>query len=149
MNKNANADEMSIYVQEEPYQLRLFSKSPHAIEVLAADFLPDGQQLYLVAADADGNIHVLQFDPEGEQSIFLRLCFLNLFVFERILFVVFECDSSFVKVRFSSLATQFFHSSSNRSVFFQSQPQSTPFCTKPKSPHHFIHPSTNLQNQTI
>ncbi len=31
---------------------------------MAADFLPDGEQLFIVAADADGNIHVLQFDPE-------------------------------------------------------------------------------------
>ncbi len=56
--------------QEEPYQLRLFSKSPHAIEILAADFLPDGKQLYLVAADAECNIHILQFDPEGNPPIF-------------------------------------------------------------------------------
>ncbi|KAL8707272.1 MAG: hypothetical protein Q9225_007788, partial [Loekoesia sp. 1 TL-2023] len=49
---------------EDPYQLRLFGKSPSHIEVLAADFLPVGKQLYLVIADADSNIHVLQFDPE-------------------------------------------------------------------------------------
>ncbi|KAL8753571.1 MAG: hypothetical protein Q9184_005382 [Pyrenodesmia sp. 2 TL-2023] len=49
---------------EDPYQLRLFGKSPSHIEVLAADFLPDGKQLYLVVADANSNIHVLQFDPE-------------------------------------------------------------------------------------
>jgi len=50
--------------QEEPYQLRLFGKSPHRIEVVAADFLPDGKQLYMVVADADCNLHILQFDPE-------------------------------------------------------------------------------------
>ncbi|KAI4267389.1 MAG: hypothetical protein L6R38_008283, partial [Xanthoria sp. 2 TBL-2021] len=49
---------------EDPYQLRLFGKSTSHIEVLAADFLPDGKNLYLVVADADSNIHVLQFDPE-------------------------------------------------------------------------------------
>lgn len=50
--------------KEEPYQLRLLGKSPHHIEVVAADFLPDGKQLYMVIADADCNIHILQFDPE-------------------------------------------------------------------------------------
>lgn len=45
--------------------MRPFSKSPQNIEVTAADFLPDGKQLYLVVADADCNIHVLQFDPDS------------------------------------------------------------------------------------
>ncbi|KAL8685626.1 MAG: hypothetical protein Q9218_007644, partial [Villophora microphyllina] len=49
---------------EEPYQLRLFGKSANHMEILAADFLPDGKNLCLVAADADSNIHILQFDPE-------------------------------------------------------------------------------------
>ncbi|KAG7005916.1 protein CFT1 [Physcia stellaris] len=54
---------------EDPYQLRLFGKSSKHIEVLAADFLPDGKQLYVVAADSDCNIHVLQFDPENPKSL--------------------------------------------------------------------------------
>lgn len=45
--------------------MRPFSKSPQKIEVTAADFLPDGKQLYMVVADADCNIHVLQFDPDS------------------------------------------------------------------------------------
>ena len=44
--------------------MRLFGKATNRLEVVAADFLPDGNQLYIVVADADGNIHVLQFDPE-------------------------------------------------------------------------------------
>ena len=32
---------------------------------MTAAFLPDGQDLYIVAVDAEGNIHVLQYDPEG------------------------------------------------------------------------------------
>ena len=51
-------------IQEDPYQLRLFGKSTSHIEVLAGEFLPDGKNLYLVVADADSNIHVLQYDPE-------------------------------------------------------------------------------------
>ncbi|MCJ1464049.1 mRNA cleavage and polyadenylation factor subunit [Pseudocyphellaria aurata] len=54
---------------EEPYQIRPFSKSPQNIEVTAADFLPDGKQLYMVVADADCNIHVLQFDPDNPKSL--------------------------------------------------------------------------------
>ncbi|KAL8729979.1 MAG: hypothetical protein Q9181_004825 [Wetmoreana brouardii] len=54
---------------EDPYQLRLFGKSSDHIEVLAADFLPDGKQLYLVVADTDSNVHILQFDPEHPKSL--------------------------------------------------------------------------------
>ncbi|KAL9608934.1 MAG: hypothetical protein Q9167_006257 [Letrouitia subvulpina] len=54
---------------EEPYQLRLFGKSNPHIEVLAADFMPDAKALYLVIADADSNVHVLQFDPENPKSL--------------------------------------------------------------------------------
>lgn len=44
--------------------MRLFGKDTNHLEVIAADFLPDGKQLYIVVADADCNIHILQFDPE-------------------------------------------------------------------------------------
>ncbi|KAL8766924.1 MAG: hypothetical protein Q9209_006405 [Squamulea sp. 1 TL-2023] len=54
---------------EDPYQLRLFGKSTPHMEVLAADFLPDGKNLYLVITDADSNIHVMQFDPEHPKSL--------------------------------------------------------------------------------
>jgi hypothetical protein len=32
---------------------------------MAADFLPDGKRLYIIVADDDCNIHVLEYDPEG------------------------------------------------------------------------------------
>lgn len=51
---------------EEPYKMMLFGKSNTRLEVLNADFLPDGKELFIVAADADANLHVLQFDPERE-----------------------------------------------------------------------------------
>ncbi|KAL8998200.1 MAG: hypothetical protein Q9169_002685 [Polycauliona sp. 2 TL-2023] len=53
---------------EDPYALRLFGKSTSHIEVLAGEFLPDGRNLYLVVADADSNVHVLQYDPEQPAS---------------------------------------------------------------------------------
>ena len=38
------------------------------MEVMAVDFLPLDRQLYIVAADADENIHILQFDPERKRT---------------------------------------------------------------------------------
>ncbi|KAJ4397442.1 mRNA cleavage and polyadenylation factor subunit [Gnomoniopsis smithogilvyi] len=54
---------------EEPYKMMLFGKSNTRLEVLNADFLPDGKDLFIVAADADANLHVLQFDPEHPKSL--------------------------------------------------------------------------------
>ncbi|KAK4136591.1 hypothetical protein BT67DRAFT_416781 [Trichocladium antarcticum] len=54
---------------EEPYKMMLFGKSSTKLEVLNADFLPDGKELFIVASDADGHIHILQFDPEHPKSL--------------------------------------------------------------------------------
>ncbi|KAJ4297010.1 mRNA cleavage and polyadenylation factor subunit [Collariella sp. IMI 366227] len=54
---------------EEPYKMMLFGKSSTKLEVLNADFLPDGKELSIVASDADGHIHILQFDPEHPKSL--------------------------------------------------------------------------------
>ncbi len=35
---------------------------------MAAEFLPGGNNLYIIAADADGDLHVMQFDPESPES---------------------------------------------------------------------------------
>jgi cleavage and polyadenylation specificity factor subunit 1 len=42
----------------------IFGKGQNRLEVMVVDFLPFGNQLFLVAVDAEENIHVLQFDPE-------------------------------------------------------------------------------------
>jgi cleavage and polyadenylation specificity factor subunit 1 len=49
---------------EEPYKMTLFGKDTQELQVVAADFLPDGRQLLFVVADANGDVHVLQYDPE-------------------------------------------------------------------------------------
>ncbi|KAH0559977.1 hypothetical protein GP486_003507, partial [Trichoglossum hirsutum] len=49
---------------EEPYKMTLFGKDTSQLGVMAADFFPDGNQLFFVVADKDSIIHVLQFDPE-------------------------------------------------------------------------------------
>ena len=46
----------------------LFGKGCSQMEVIAADFLPYEKQLHIIVADADCNLHVLQFDPERESS---------------------------------------------------------------------------------
>lgn len=43
----------------------LFGKGSDELQVLAADFLPDGKSLFILAADDDCNIHILEYDPEG------------------------------------------------------------------------------------
>ncbi|KAL5365766.1 CPSF A subunit region-domain-containing protein [Aspergillus floccosus] len=53
---------------EEPYKMSLFAKDLDYLDVLAADFLPDGRKLYVVVADGDCNLHVLQYDPEDPKS---------------------------------------------------------------------------------
>lgn len=51
---------------EEPYRMQLFGKSATDVEVVTADFLPDGRDLFVIAADTAGEVHVLQYDPERE-----------------------------------------------------------------------------------
>lgn len=46
--------------------MSLFSKDPEYLEVVAADFLPEGDKLFILVADSDCNLHVLQYDPEGK-----------------------------------------------------------------------------------
>ncbi|RDW81797.1 cleavage/polyadenylation factor CFT1 [Aspergillus mulundensis] len=53
---------------EEPYKMSLFAKDLDYLEVMAADFLPDGNKLFIVVADSDCNLYVLQYDPEDPNS---------------------------------------------------------------------------------
>lgn len=38
------------------------------MEVMSAEFLPHGKQLYILIADGDKNLQVLQYDPESPKS---------------------------------------------------------------------------------
>lgn len=49
---------------EEPYKLTPFGKSFDPIEVVDAEYMVNGRQLYLCASDNDGNIKLMQYDPE-------------------------------------------------------------------------------------
>ena len=57
---------------EEPYRMTLFGKQTHDMEVIATEILPIGKELYIVAADADSNLHILQFDPERKSICFSK-----------------------------------------------------------------------------
>ena len=48
--------------------MTLFGKDLDELEVVTADFLPDGKKLYILVADSDCNLHVLQYDPEGTKQ---------------------------------------------------------------------------------
>ncbi|KAK7541054.1 CPSF A subunit region-domain-containing protein [Phyllosticta citribraziliensis] len=54
---------------EDPYKMILFGKSRTRMEVMTADFLPHGKELFMIAADADGDLHVLQYDPDHPKSV--------------------------------------------------------------------------------
>ncbi|OTB04446.1 hypothetical protein M426DRAFT_320804 [Hypoxylon sp. CI-4A] len=54
---------------EEPYKMVLFGKSSTKLEMMTVDFLPDGEELLIVACDSDGGIHVLQYDPDDPKSL--------------------------------------------------------------------------------
>lgn len=48
--------------------MMLFGKSAKNMEIMEADLLPDGKELYIVAADSDCNLHIMQFDPERKSE---------------------------------------------------------------------------------
>jgi len=56
---------------EEPYKMTLFGKQTQNMELVAADIMPIGGELFIVVADSDCNLHILQFDPERELKLFM------------------------------------------------------------------------------
>lgn len=54
---------------EEPYKMILFGKSATNMEIVSSNLFPDGKELYIVAADADCNLHIMQYDPEHPKSL--------------------------------------------------------------------------------
>jgi cleavage and polyadenylation specificity factor subunit 1 len=49
--------------------MSLFGKGRSRMEVMTAEFLPHNKHLFILVADADSNLHVLQFDPDRECSV--------------------------------------------------------------------------------
>lgn len=54
---------------EEPYKLHVLGRSRTQMEVLAAEFLPFDEGLYLMVADGEGKLQCLQYDPENGKSM--------------------------------------------------------------------------------
>ncbi|PMB71118.1 Protein cft1 [Beauveria bassiana] len=54
---------------EEPYTFKVLGKSGGQIPMLVADFLPDGEDLSMIGVDADGDLHVFEFDPDHPKSL--------------------------------------------------------------------------------
>ncbi|KJZ73736.1 Protein cft-1 [Hirsutella minnesotensis 3608] len=54
---------------EEPYTFKVLGKSSGKLPLLVADFLPDGEDLSMVAVDAEGDLHILEFNPEHPKSL--------------------------------------------------------------------------------
>lgn len=54
---------------QEPYKLTVLGKSRTKMEVIAAEFLPFDQQLYIIVVDAQMDMHVLQYDPENPKTM--------------------------------------------------------------------------------
>lgn len=55
---------------EEPYTFKVLGKTGSRVPALMADFLPDGQDLGIVVVDTEGDMHILEFNPERELSPF-------------------------------------------------------------------------------
>lgn len=72
---------------EEPYKMTLFGKDTQKLEVVTADFLPDGNMLYFVIADADSNVHILQYDPERMFCLLDEGCFLVVPILTKLSFI--------------------------------------------------------------
>lgn len=54
---------------EEPYKMTLFGKQTQNMELVTADIFPIGEELFIVVADSDCNLHVLQYDPERKLDL--------------------------------------------------------------------------------
>ncbi|KAI9651795.1 MAG: mRNA cleavage and polyadenylation factor subunit [Alyxoria varia] len=50
--------------QTEPYRWISFSKSMPHIGVIASEMLPHEKQLYIVIADTEGDVHIVEYHPE-------------------------------------------------------------------------------------
>ncbi|KAF1992573.1 protein CFT1 [Aulographum hederae CBS 113979] len=54
---------------EDPYKMIQLGKSKSRMEIVAAEFLPANRSLFIVAADAECNLHILQYEPDDPKSL--------------------------------------------------------------------------------
>lgn len=48
---------------EEPYKMQLLGKDLENPSIVAAEFMPQDKQLFIIAADGNGDLRILQYDP--------------------------------------------------------------------------------------
>ncbi|KAK5080047.1 mRNA cleavage and polyadenylation factor subunit [Exophiala xenobiotica] len=48
---------------EEPYKMQLLGRDLENPSVVAAEFLPQDKQLYIISSDGNGDLRILQYDP--------------------------------------------------------------------------------------
>lgn len=60
---------------EEPYTFKVLGKTGSRVPALVADFLPDGEDLGIVVVDTEGEMHILEFNPERESRYLVVLSF--------------------------------------------------------------------------
>ncbi len=53
---------------EDPYKMQLLGRDLDDPDCVAADFLPSGKELYIISANGDGQLRLLQYDPENPKS---------------------------------------------------------------------------------
>ena len=58
---------------EEPYTFKVLGKSSGKLSLQTANFLPDGDDLSIVVADADGDLHILEFNPDRKSASLVSL----------------------------------------------------------------------------
>lgn len=54
---------------EEPYKMTSFGRDYEAMDVVEAEFMVDGRNLYFAASDPQGNIRIMQYDPENPTTL--------------------------------------------------------------------------------
>lgn len=53
---------------EEPYKMQVLGRDLENPSIVAAEFLPQEKQLYLIASDCRGDLRILQYDPENPKT---------------------------------------------------------------------------------
>ena len=53
---------------EEPYKMQLLGRDLENPDCLAADFLPVGKELYIVSSNGDGQLRIMQYDPQDPKA---------------------------------------------------------------------------------
>ena len=68
-----NSFGLSILFQEDPRKLILLGSEPALMQAIDIDILVENKSMFIVVADASGNIHILAYAPYGTSLFFYFL----------------------------------------------------------------------------